>query len=72
MVQREMSFKAVSILALVAILFRGTERFVHFVQRSGTVSAIWKGAIYYGKHLCEIILNLDLWFRRYRLKIVLF
>ena len=47
-----MSFKGISYLELWWPLFGGAKPFVHF------------GKGYYEEQFCEIILNLDQWFRR--------
>ena len=53
-VQEEVSFKAISYL----VLWRP------FLQRSGTICAILEEGIMQEEQFCEIILNLDQWFRR--------
>ena len=53
-VQEEMSFKAISYLALWRPI----------LQRSGTICAILEEGIMQEKQVCEIILNLGQWFRR--------
>ena len=53
-VQEEMSFKAISYLALWRPL----------LQRSGTICAILEEGIMQEEQFCEIILNMGQWFRR--------